>query len=410
MFFTFVSWRTTFMLSQIMSHTKSVMGTHQNSVWQLNNIETDVMLAKFETYMSKYDKPYYALYQNVNRNKRTGSFEKKKPVGSTESDDDNLVSVEKIEFLEKRFQAFQQNVHRVSHHNTQYQLGLETFTLALNDLADLTDEEYREGKLGYRQRRRSGISDVMTPKTLHTVPSFEFNTSGIALADLPDNFDWREHDAVTDVKNQKMCGSCWAFSAVASMECVYARTMGKLESFSEQELVDCVNGGRDTCTTGGEMQDGFKEIIANHKGKIDPETVYKYTGSSKGICHAIDESAEGHFTSYVNVTSGDEDALKAAVALHSVNSIAIDASSFLFQLYHHGVFSWPFCKNSADGLDHGVAVVGYGTWGKAKIPYWLVKNSWSTTWGMHGYIMMSRNKNNQCGVATDASFPVMTKN
>lgn len=163
-----------------------------------------------------------------------------------------------------------------------------------------------------------------------------------------------------------MCGSCWAFSAVASMECVYAQRTGKLESFSEQELVDCVLGGSDTCTHGGEMQDGFDEIIRHHGGKIDTEKVYAYTAASKGKCHADDSKAIGHFTSYANVTSGDEDAMKAAVAEHSVLSIAIDASSFYFQLYRHGVFSWPFCKNDALHLDHGVAVVGYGTKCKCK--------------------------------------------
>lgn len=204
-----------------------------------------------------------------------------------------------------------------------------------------------------------------------------------------------------------MCGSCWSFSAIASMECVYAQKTGTLVSFSEQELVDCVLGGKDTCTTGGEMQDGFKEIITHHGGKIESEVDYPYTATSKGMCTAQEDKAIGHFTSYVNVTSGDEDALKSAVANKSVISVAIDASSFLFQLYKHGVFVWPFCKNGQDELDHGVAVVGYGVW-KGQSEYWLVRNSWGTGWGMHGYIMMARNKKNQCGVATDASYPVMT--
>jgi cathepsin L len=142
-------------------------------------------------------------------------------------------------------------------------------------------------------------------------------------------------------------------------------------------------------------------------GKIDPETAYAYTGTSKGVCHADEGQAEGHFTSYVNVTSGDEAALQQAVAQECVVSVAIDASSFLFQLYRHGVFNWPLCKNAVDSLDHGVAVVGYGT--KSQKDFWLVKNSWGPSWGMDGFIMMSRNSKNQCGVATDASFPVMAK-
>lgn len=290
----------------------------------------------------------------------------------------------------KRYGAFKQNLRRIAIHNQKYEEGRESFTLGLNELADLTDEEYRR-LLGYKK------------SVSHEAP--ETFSSSVDYSDLPDAWDWREHDAVTPIKNQGMCGSCWAFSAVASMECAYAQATGKLVSLSEQELVDCVNGGKDTCTRGGEMQDGFKEIISHHGGKIDPESVYVYQATSKGVCYANDSKAIGHFTSYVNITSGDERAMQAAVATQSVLSIAIDASSFLFQLYHHGVFNWPFCKNSADGLDHGVAVVGYGV--KAGREFWLVKNSWGEGWGMHGYIMMSRNKKNQCGIATDASFPVM---
>jgi len=107
------------------------------------------------------------------------------------------------------------------------------------------------------------------------------------------------------------------------------------------------------------------------------------------------------------VTFGDEDALKAVVAGQGIVSVAIDTSSFMFQLYRYSVFSWPLCKNQYDELDHGVAVAGYGNY-KGNF-FRLVKNPWLDTWGMSGYIIMSRNKNNQCGIVTDASFPIMPK-
>jgi cathepsin L len=264
------------------------------------------------------------------------------------------------------------------------------------DLADLSDEEYKQ-LLGYK--KSTGKNRPSMASSTFTAPKH--------IEDLPEVWDWRQHNAVNVVKNQGQCGSCWAFSAVAAMESAYAISTGKLESFSEQELVDCTQGGIDTCTHGGEMHDGFEEIIQHHGGKIDPDSVYSYTAMSKGVCKAQDDKAVGHFTSYANVTVGDENALKAAVATKGVVSIAIDASSFAFQLYRHGVFNWPFCKNTEDEMDHGVAAVGYGTF-KQK-DFWLVRNSWGEGWGMHGYIMMSRNKNNQCGVVTDASFPIMTK-
>ncbi|CAK4069412.1 unnamed protein product [Aphanomyces euteiches] len=292
----------------------------------------------------------------------------------------------------KRFKAFQTNLRRIEEHNRGYDAGEHTFTLGLNHLADLTDEEYKQ-MLGFK---RSGGRSLASS-------TYSQDRSN----DVPESWDWRKHNAVTPVKNQGQCGSCWAFSAVASMESVYALATGKLESFSEQELVDCVDGGVDDCNHGGEMSHGFVEIIDNHKGKIEKEVDYPYTAVSKGKCLAEDGKAIGHFTSYVNVTSGDEDALKGAVAQNGVVSVAIDASSFLFQLYRSGVFSWSLCKNGYDELDHGVAAVGYGNY-KGK-DFWLVKNSWGEGWGMDGYILMSRNKKNQCGIATDASFPVHPK-
>ncbi|CEG37801.1 cysteine protease family [Plasmopara halstedii] len=292
-----------------------------------------------------------------------------------------------------RFQAFSTNLKRIQMHNEAFERGEFTFTLGLNHLADLSDAEYKQ-LLSYRPRiSTSGASETFVKPE--------------DVADFPDNWDWRDHDIVTPVKNQGQCGSCWAFSAVAAMESAYALNTGNLESFSEQELVDCTLNGIDTCNHGGEMSEGYEEIIKHHNGKIDREEDYPYTAESKGVCNAKDDKAIGHFTAFGNVTSGDESALLAAVVTKGVQAVAIDASSFTFQLYRHGVYSWPLCGNAPDALDHGVAVAGYGVYKKKE--HWLVKNSWGALWGMKGYIMMSRNKNNQCGIATDASYPLMKK-
>ncbi|GMF23147.1 unnamed protein product [Phytophthora lilii] len=295
--------------------------------------------------------------------------------------------------VQRRFRAFATNVERIRAHNEAAERGEFSFTLGLNDLADLADAEYRQ-LLSYRasSAKAAAVETFTRPESLD---------------DLPDSWDWRKHDAVTPVKNQGQCGSCWAFSAVAAMECAYALSTGTLESFSEQELVDCTLGGVDDCNHGGEMSEGYEEIIQHHGGKIDREADYEYTAESKGVCNAKDDKAVGHFTAYANVTSGDELALQAAIATKGVQAVAIDASSFTFQLYRHGVYSWPLCGNAPDALDHGVAAAGYGVYKKKD--FWLVKNSWGDSWGMKGYIMMSRNKDNQCGIATDASYPIMTK-
>ncbi|KAG7377949.1 hypothetical protein PHYPSEUDO_010739 [Phytophthora pseudosyringae] len=295
------------------------------------------------------------------------------------------------ELVQQRFRAFATNLERIQTHNEAYERGEHSFTLGLNELADLADAEYKQ-LLSYRARDSRAAETFEKPE---------------GVEDLPSTWDWREHDAVTPVKNQGQCGSCWAFSAVAAMECAYALSTGTLESFSEQELVDCTLNGIDTCNHGGEMSEGFEEIINNHKGKIDREKDYEYTAESKGVCNAKDDKAIGHFTAYANVTSGDEGALQAAIATKGVQAVAIDASSFTFQLYRHGVYSWPLCGNAPDALDHGVAAAGYGVFKKKD--FWLVKNSWGDSWGMKGYIMMSRNKDNQCGIATDAAYPIATK-
>ncbi|OWY93366.1 Papain-like cysteine protease C1 [Phytophthora megakarya] len=295
------------------------------------------------------------------------------------------------DLVQMRFRAFAMNLERIQTHNEAYERGEFSFTLGLNDLADLTDSEYKQ-LLSYKARNSNAPETFSTPENVE---------------DLPDTWDWRDHENVTPVKNQGQCGSCWAFSAVAAMESAYALSTGKLESFSEQELVDCTLGGIDTCNHGGEMSEGYEEIINHHGGKIDREEDYEYTAESKGVCNAEDDKAIGHFTSYANVTSGDETALQAAIATKGVQAVAIDASSFTFQLYHHGVYNWPLCGNAPDALDHGVAAAGYGVY--KKTDYWLVKNSWGASWGMKGYIMMSRNKKNQCGISTDASYPIMPK-
>jgi len=313
--------------------------------------------------------------------------------GSRQEFDSYLAEHEKsyedtVEY-EMRYSVYLRNRERVLKHNQEAEAGKHSFTLALNHLADMTDDEY-SNLLGYHRKQWRRSYSVME------ITSEDDNA--------PDAWDWRDHNVVAPVKNQGSCGSCWAFSAVAAMEGLYANSTGNVIQFSEQELVDCTLGGEDSCDHGGEMHDGFEEIIIHHNGKIDKESQYPYTAQSMKKCLADDSKAIGNFTGYGNVTHGDEEALKVAVWKRPVVSIAIDASSFMFQLYHGGVFSWPYCNNTEEGLDHGVAVVGYGS--ESGQDYWIVKNSWGPQWGMQGYILMSRNSKNQCGVATDASYPL----
>lgn len=288
----------------------------------------------------------------------------------------------------KRYDIFKSNRALVESHNAKFQLGEVSFALEMNQFADLTNQEYRQRFLGLKKGPR-----------VEADSSFEATPNKA----IPDSVDWRTKGVVTPVKDQGQCGSCWAFSAVGAMEGAHALATGNLVSLSEQELVDCVNGGADTCTAGGEMHDGF--VYAAQAGGMEGEADYPYTGSSGGGCKFDKSKVKATFSSYTNVTSGDESALAQAAADRPTISVGIDASSIWFQLYSSGVYDDSSCKSDEADLDHGVLVVGYGHDDASGKDYWLVKNSWNAGWGQQGYIWMVRNKNNQCGIATDASFP-----
>lgn len=253
------------------------------------------------------------------------------------------------------------------------------YTLELNHLADWYPEEYR-GLLGF------------TPGSNHGgLENLGVHTPGGAA--LQASIDWTEKGAVTPVKNQGQCGSCWAFSTTGAVEGAWQIATGKLVSISEQELVDC-DKGDDGCR-GGLMPRGFSFLKENN---ICTEASYSYNahdGSCKLPCSDV-AIPRGGVTGYKTVA--DEDGLLSAIQSQPV-SIAIEADQSSFQLYHGGVLTATCGKK----LDHGVLLVGYGTDGK---DYWKVKNSWGSSWGEAGYIRIERGSD-KCGIGDSASYPVV---
>jgi len=299
-----------------------------------------------------------------------------------------------------RYLTFKGNVDFIDEHNARseehgYQVGM-------NQFGDMSSAEFKNVMLTYKAENKK-------PN-----PVKVFDTSSLA-----DSVDWVSKGAVTPVKNQGQCGSCWAFSTTGSTEGAYQIATGKLLSFSEQELVDCAGSYGNQGCNGGLMDDGFKYLEA--KGDA-LETTYSYTGKD-GTCSASKSSSpslkKGSVTSFNDVQTDSEPQMMAAVSKGPV-SVAIEADQSGFQFYKSGVFSGACGSN----LDHGVLVVGYGT--DSGKDYWKVKNSWGTTWGQAGYILLTRGANTtengrkllgggggggaagECGLLKQPSYPVVS--
>ncbi len=228
------------------------------------------------------------------------------------------------------------------------------------------------------------------------------------LTALPASIDWTAKGAVTPVKDQGQCGSCWSFSTTGALEGAYEIKYGSLVSFSEQQLVDCDLGVRlNHGCNGGLMDSAFSWISTN--GGLCTESDYPYfsgTTKTNGACQTSCKLVSGSkIVKYVDVTPNSDSAMMTALAQQPV-SIAIEADQSSFQLYKSGVFTGSCGTN----LDHGVLVVGYGS--DNGVDFYKVKNSWSTSWGENGYIRLGRgsqyNKGaGQCGMLMEGSYPVV---
>jgi C1A family cysteine protease len=291
-----------------------------------------------------------------------------------------------IQELETRFSIFRKNFIDILYHNADF---TQNFTLGVNQFTDLTPEEFKSTVVKNGLKTRVGS---------YGCKSFSSSASGV-----PSSIDWRTRGAVTSVKDQGQCGSCWTFSATGAVEGAWAISSGQLIDLSEQELVDCATGvsyGSHGCN-GGQMDGAFKYVIENGQCILSS---YPYTsGLTKtgGSCQKC--SAVAHISSCSGVKPNDQLSLKAAVSQQPV-AVAIEADTRYFQSYSSGVLTSSSCGTN---LDHGVLIVGYGT--ENGNDYWLVKNSWSDSWGQNGYVKIARSSSTNdtgiCGIAMDPSFP-----
>lgn len=284
----------------------------------------------------------------------------------------------------ERYNVFKANLDFIEQHNS----GNFSYSVGMNQFGDLTATEFAALHTGYRHIDNAYLRSKNAPQERRPHAN-------------PATVDWRP-TAVTGVKNQGQCGSCWSFSTTGAIEGAWKIKGNSLVSLSEQQLVDCSSAQGNQGCNGGWMDSAFQYVMKN--GGITGETDYVYT-AKQGTCAAANKPIRAKITSFKDVTVNSDASLETAVALNPV-SVALEADKSSFQFYTQGVYSDPQCGTT---LDHAVLVVGYGLQGSTK--YWIVKNSWGTSWGASGYIMIARGTTNGgkgvCGINSAPSYPIV---
>jgi cathepsin F len=284
-----------------------------------------------------------------------------------------------------RFQVFKQNVLAVHRMNEQ-STGAH---YAVNKFADMNAEEFKAYYTGLK-----------APAEAYTVEKAELSVT----AAPPTSFDWRTKGAVTPVKDQQQCGSCWSFSTTGAIEGAWFIAKNQLVSLSEQELVDCDS----TCSGcgGGLMTLAFNWTIQN--GGLEGEADYPYVAQDTP-CTEDKKKNKASISAFKVLSDSFAQPpvppmaeTDMAAALVSLGPLAIALNANKMQFYSHGIDNEKNCDPTA--LDHGVLAVGYGV--ENNVPYWIIKNSWGAGWGEQGYYRIKRGVG-ACGLNTCVSHPTV---
>lgn len=277
---------------------------------------------------------------------------------------------------------------KIKYHNQNFLLGQTSFQMGIWENSDMSAQELTESMTGFIGRPRQ-----------KSVYEYEFPEN------VPSYLNYTQQGWVSRVMNQGYCGGCWAFSALGAWEGQIAKKTGQLVKLSEQNLIDCNVDSQDGnwgCR-GGDMKTVYEFIMAKGRG-INAASYYRYKGRGKYNCAYNPQKSFGTIQDYVEVETGNETLLMQALAHVGPLAIAVDASSESFQSYQDGVYDDKIA--CTDQVNHAVVLVGYGTDLNGN-DYWLIKNSWGTSFGENGYMKIARNRENLCGVASEISYPII---
>lgn len=285
-----------------------------------------------------------------------------------------------------RREIFIANRAKITALNQEFAKGTISFTSQINVYSDMLFNEFSQLLNGFKR-----VPDSQQRGSFY-VPA--------ANAIIPAAVDWRELGAVTPVKNQGTCASCYAFAVAGAVEGQHYRKTGQLLELSAQQIVDCSKPqGNDGCG-GGSIEESFEHCIQQG---LNTEAAYPYQ-ETEGQCRFRPEALGERCTGYERIAEGDEKGLMVALATKGPIAVGLNVVEAL-QNYKGGIFDMPSCGRGEE-INHAVLLVGYGEESNGK-KYWLLKNSYGPQWGEGGYLKLARDAGNLCGIATNAAYPLV---
>jgi len=308
----------------------------------------------------------------------------------------------------RRLSNFKATLERIQRNSKKNPLA----QFAPNQFSDLSLDEFR---FLYLMNKTSSSPQALAISCLAngvTAEAAGYRKGSVAL---PASFDWRTSNKVTPVKDQGQCGSCWAFSTSGCLESAYAikNKQPATQQFSEQMIVDCSHGcvmeeGQQVCNSGcngGWMWSAMTDIMS--WGGLESEDAYPYTGED-GTC----QMAAPYFAALKNYTclstpNGADETQLMPTFLVTAGPLSIALNADLLMDYSNGIVA-PSTADDCDptSLDHAVLIVGYGVDATSGQAYWIVKNSWNTSWGESGYFRIAKGTN-ACGLANAVVSPIL---